>query len=67
MRFVAGSHRRHLVPHRESPSEENLLSRGQEITVEVDENEATDILLEPASVHFTMDCCFPCVGPEHVG
>ena len=47
MRFVAGSHRRHLVPHRESSSEANLLSRGQEIAVEVDENEATDILLEP--------------------
>ena len=30
MRFVAGSHRRHLVPHRDFPSEKNLLSRGQE-------------------------------------
>ena len=56
MRFVAGSHRRHFVPHRDSRAENNMLSRGQEIAVEVDDEEATDIVLEPGqfSLHHGM-------------
>ena len=56
MRFVAGSHRRRLVPHRDTYAENNMLSRGQEIAVEVDEAEATDIVLEPGqiSIHHGM-------------
>ena len=56
MRFVAGSHRRHFVPHRDFPSEKNMLSRGQEIAVEVDDEEATDIVLESGqcSLHHGM-------------
>ena len=64
MRFVAGSHRRHLVLHRESPSEENLLSRGQEIAIEVDENEATDILLEPGQFSLHHGLLFHASGPN---
>ena len=64
MRFVAGSHRRHLVPHRDFPSEKNLLSRGQEIAVEVDENEATDIVLEPGQCSLHHGLMFHSSGPN---
>ena len=53
MRFVAGSHKRPIVEHVDTFAEENMLSRGQEIAVEVDESDATDVVLEPgqASLH----------------
>ncbi|MEO1719756.1 MAG: phytanoyl-CoA dioxygenase family protein, partial [Pseudomonadota bacterium] len=41
MRFVAGSHNR-IVDHIDTHDDQNLLTRGQEIAVEVDENEATE-------------------------
>lgn len=45
MRFVAGSHTQQ-VSHRDTYSEENLLTRGQEVAVEVDESEATEVILK---------------------
>ena len=44
MRVVPGSHRA-AVPHVDTFHPDNLLSRGQEITVEVDEVRAADIVL----------------------
>jgi ectoine hydroxylase-related dioxygenase (phytanoyl-CoA dioxygenase family) len=44
MRVVPGSHRA-AVPHVDTFHPDNLLSRGQEITVEVDERTAADIVL----------------------
>ncbi len=41
MKFVAGSHTRQLE-HHDTFEEENLLTRGQKITVEVDESDAVD-------------------------
>ena len=49
MRVVPGSHRR-LVPHVDTFHPDNLLSRGQEITVEVDERTAADIVLAPGEM-----------------
>lgn len=46
MRFVAGSHRR-KVEHRDTFNEDNLLTRGQEVAVEVDDADATEAELEP--------------------
>jgi non-haem Fe2+, alpha-ketoglutarate-dependent halogenase len=40
MRVIAGSHKLDQVPHRDTFAAENLLSRGQEITVDVDEGQA---------------------------
>jgi ectoine hydroxylase-related dioxygenase (phytanoyl-CoA dioxygenase family) len=53
MRFVAGSQKKQLVPHADSFAEGNLLSRGQEIAVEVDDSDAVDAVLKPgqASLH----------------
>jgi hypothetical protein len=45
MRVIPGSHRA-PVPHADTFHPDNLLSRGQEITVEVDESRAADIVLE---------------------
>jgi non-heme Fe2+,alpha-ketoglutarate-dependent halogenase len=45
MRVVAGSHTRPIMPHRETYAEDNLLSRGQEVQVDVKEEDATDVVL----------------------
>ena len=47
MQFVAGSHKNKILPHQDTFSENNLLSRGQEIQVEVSDNDKTDIILNP--------------------
>jgi non-heme Fe2+,alpha-ketoglutarate-dependent halogenase len=44
MRMVPGTHREQVV-HRDTFASHNLLSRGQEIAVEVDEGRAADIVL----------------------
>jgi ectoine hydroxylase-related dioxygenase (phytanoyl-CoA dioxygenase family) len=49
MRMVPGTHREQ-VPHRDTFAPENLLSRGQEIMVEVDEARAVDIVLHPGEM-----------------
>jgi hypothetical protein len=46
MRVVAGSHTRPILPHKETWAKDNLLSRGQEIQVEVREEDATDVVLQ---------------------
>ncbi len=50
MRFVAGSHETGLLDHRDTFADENLLSRGQELAVEVDESKAVDVVLEPGQM-----------------
>jgi len=40
MRVIPGTHKLDQVPHRDTFAAENLLSRGQEITVDVDEHRA---------------------------
>ena len=53
MKFVPGTHALEVVPHRDTFAKDNLLTRGQEIAVEVDEAKAVDVILEPgeASLH----------------
>jgi len=55
MRVVAGSHKK-AVAHDEKNEEDNLLSRGQEISVEVNEDEAVNVELKPgqASLHHVL-------------
>lgn len=50
MRVVAGSQAMAIQPHHETYAEDNLLSRGQEIAVEVTEEEATDVVLAPGQM-----------------
>jgi len=50
MRVVAGSQAMAIQPHRETFAEDNLLSRGQEIAVDVSEEEATNVVLAPGQM-----------------
>ena len=53
MRVVPGTHSLGQIGHDDSFAEHNLLSRGQEVALEVDEGQAVDVELQPgeASLH----------------
>jgi hypothetical protein len=50
MRVVPGTHNSPLLPQRDTYAANNMLSRGQEIAVEVDENKAVDLVLRPGEM-----------------
>lgn len=50
MRVLPGSHRWPVQPHRDTHDPANLLTRGQEIAVEVDESNAVDLVLAPGEM-----------------
>jgi non-heme Fe2+,alpha-ketoglutarate-dependent halogenase len=56
MGVMPGSHRMQQLPHRDTFDKNNLLTRGQEIAVEVDESKAFYLDLEPgeASLHHVL-------------
>lgn len=64
MRFVAGTHKSSIVEHRDTFAEDNLLSRGQEIAVEVDEADATSIVLAPGEMSLHHGQLFHASGPN---
>lgn len=64
MRFVKGTHKQPIVPHRDTFAEENLLSRGQEIAVDVDEADATMIELKPGQMSLHHGLMFHASGPN---
>ena len=47
MRMLSGSHHRELVAHKDTFHKDNLLTRGQSITENIDEGKAVDIELSP--------------------
>lgn len=64
MKFVKGSHKNTIVPHNDTFDENNLLSRGQEIAVEVDEDQATPIELQPGQMSLHHGLMFHGSGPN---
>jgi ectoine hydroxylase-related dioxygenase (phytanoyl-CoA dioxygenase family) len=56
MRVIPGTHLVGQLPHKETHAQDNLLSRGQDIEVSVDEKQAVDVELRPGqiSLHHTM-------------
>jgi ectoine hydroxylase-related dioxygenase (phytanoyl-CoA dioxygenase family) len=64
MRFVPGSHEKKVVPHVDSFAQDNLLTRGQEIAVEVDEASAVKVLLRPGQASFHHGHMFHASGPN---
>ena len=50
MRVIPGSHRWPVQPHRDTRDPANLLTRGQEIAVAVDEAQAVDLVLAPGEM-----------------
>ncbi len=64
MKFVPGSQKKQLVPHNDTFAEDNLLSRGQEIAVEVDEADAVAAALEPGQMSLHHGRLFHGSGPN---
>ncbi len=64
MRFVPGSHREKDVPHVDKFAPDNLLTRGQEIAVEVDEASAVNVLLRAGQASFHHGHIFHASGPN---
>src|SRR5262249_22803693 len=50
MAVIPETHTRDQIPHRDTFDRHNLLTRGQEIAVEVDESEAVPLLLDPGEM-----------------
>ena len=50
MKMIPGSHALDQIPHRDTLAEHNLLTRGQELAVEVDESQAAYIVLAPGEI-----------------
>lgn len=50
MKMIPGSHTSEQIPHRDTLAEHNLLTRGQEVAVEVDESKAAYIELAPGEI-----------------
>ncbi len=52
MDFVRGSHKNEILPHRDTFAETNLLSRGQEVAVDVSDDDKTAIEIHPGQMSF---------------
>lgn len=50
MQVIPGTHKQDQVPHRDTFAQANLLSRGQEIAVEVDQSQAVNVVLQPGEM-----------------
>ena len=50
MEFIPGTHTKDQIPHRDTFDKNNLLTRGQEVAVEVDESQAVPVILEPGEI-----------------
>lgn len=50
MGFIPGTHTREQIPHRDTFAKNNLLTRGQEVAVAVDERQAVTIELKPGEM-----------------
>lgn len=64
MRFISGSHMKKDVPHVDSFATDNLLTRGQEIAVEVDEANAADVVLRAGQASLHHGHLFHASGPN---
>ena len=64
MDFVAGSHKNPILPHTDTYSDNNLLSRGQEIAVDVAEEDKTHIELQPGQMSLHHGLTFHGSGPN---
>ena len=63
MRFVPGSHKS-IVNHKDTFGADNMLSRGQELAVEVDEDEAIFAALKPGQMSLHHGRMFHSSGPN---
>ena len=64
MRFLPGSHRLPIQPHKDSFDEANLLSRGQVVAMDVNEDETVNVTLKPGQVSLHHGRMFHASGPN---
>lgn len=64
MKFIPGSHGSQIVPHNDTFADDNLLTRGQEIAVNVDEDKAVTIALNPGQASMHHGHLFHSSGPN---
>ncbi len=64
MRYEPGSHKQPIVTHVDSFADDNLLSRGQEIAVDVAEPDAVDVILQPGQASLHHGHLFHASGPN---
>ena len=64
MKFIPGSHKNRIVPHKDTYDTNNMLSRGQEISVEVNEDHAVYAELDPGQSSFHHGLLFHSSGPN---
>lgn len=64
MRFIPGSHTQQIVPHNDTFDANNLLTRGQEIMVEVNEDDGVDVVLAPGQASMHHGHLFHASGPN---
>lgn len=64
MKFVPGSHKTQIVPHKDTFADDNLLSRGQEIAVDVDEENAVLVTLKAGQASMHHGHLFHSSGPN---
>lgn len=64
MKFVPGSHRQRIQPHADSFNAENLLTRGQELQVDVNEADAISAALKTGQASMHHGHLFHASGPN---
>jgi ectoine hydroxylase-related dioxygenase (phytanoyl-CoA dioxygenase family) len=64
MLFIPGSHKQQLVPHVDTFAENNLLTRGQQVDVEVNKNDGVAIELQPGQASMHHGHLFHSSGPN---
>jgi ectoine hydroxylase-related dioxygenase (phytanoyl-CoA dioxygenase family) len=64
MRFVPGSHTNQIVPHVDTFDKNNLLSRGQEVAVEVNDGDGVNVILETGQASLHHGHLFHSSGPN---
>ncbi len=64
MKFVPGSHKKKIVPHNDTFDDNNLLSRGQEIAVDVNEADAFTAALDAGQASMHHGHLFHSSGPN---
>lgn len=67
MRLSPGSHRADELPHLDRPTAHNLLTRGQEVQVEVDESSAINLVLAPGEMSLHHVRAVHGSAPNHSG
>lgn len=67
MRFIPGTHCERIVPHTDSFAGDNLLTRGQELAVEVREADAVDVVLQTGQASVHHGHLFHASGPNRTG